>query len=69
MKVRLVGVLVRNDIAYEVQAFLRGEWVTIRCFEAREIQMAIDFMSAIGKINTNKYDILMKFPNTILIGE
>ena len=67
MKVRLVGVLIDNDLKYDVQAFIREEWVTIRCFGARDRQEAIDFMNDVGRIDINKYDACKKFPNTILM--
>lgn len=67
MKVRLVGTFIKNDLLYEVQAFIRDEWIIIRCFGAKERQTAIDFMNDIKRIDVNKYDACKKFPNTILM--
>jgi len=66
MKARLVAIFVNNDIVYDVQIFNGEKWICTRSFDARERKMAFDYLHDMTLINVNKYDVTMKFPNTIL---
>ena len=68
MRVRLVAVCVHDDISYDVQVFDDKElkWRTVRCFDAREREMAMNYVRDMRLIKSNKYDACMKFPNTII---
>jgi hypothetical protein len=66
MKARLVAYFVRNDISYEVQIYKDNKWICIRCFDAKEKELALNYLNDIGLININKYDSLSQFPNIII---